>query len=63
MANPTVIRQKTASELSVAVLEEGDLDAADHIFRLAFGTFLGLPDPMAFAATADLDVFLIDDWR
>lgn len=26
-------------------LEEGDLDAADRIMRVAFGTFLGLPDP------------------
>ena len=29
----------------VRALEEGDLDAADHIMRVAFGTFLGLPDP------------------
>jgi N-acetylglutamate synthase-like GNAT family acetyltransferase len=29
----------------VRALEEGDLDAADRIMRVAFGTFLGLPDP------------------
>ncbi len=29
----------------VRALEEGDLCAADHIMRIAFGTFLGLPDP------------------
>jgi predicted N-acetyltransferase YhbS len=35
-------------------LAEADLDAADRIFRLAFGTFLGLPDPLMFAPGADL---------
>lgn len=29
----------------VRALEEDDLDAADHIMRVAFGTFVGLPDP------------------
>ena len=29
----------------VRALEEGDLDAADRIMRVAFGTFLGLADP------------------
>ena len=31
--------------MRVRALEEGDLDAADRIMRVAFGTFLGLPDP------------------
>jgi GNAT superfamily N-acetyltransferase len=34
-------------------LEEGELAEADRIMRLAFGTFLGLPDPMAFMGDAD----------
>lgn len=34
-------------------LEEGELAEADRILRLAFGTFLGLPDPMAFMGDAD----------
>jgi predicted N-acetyltransferase YhbS len=34
-------------------LRDADLDEADRIFRLAFGTFLGLPDPMRFAGDAD----------
>lgn len=38
----------------VRPLREDDLAEADRIFRLAFGTFMGLPDPMAFAAGADL---------
>ena len=27
--------------------------AVDHMFRLAFGTFLGLPDPITFSGDAD----------
>lgn len=34
-------------------LREDDLPAADHIFRLAFGTFLGLKDPLQFYGDAD----------
>jgi hypothetical protein len=26
---------------------------ADHIFRLSFGTYLGLPDPITFFGDAD----------
>jgi predicted N-acetyltransferase YhbS len=39
--------------VSVRTLQAGDLAHADRIFRLAFGTFLGLPDPMRFAGDAD----------
>jgi GNAT superfamily N-acetyltransferase len=35
-------------------LEERDLDEADRIVRLAFGTFLGFPDPMQMFGDADL---------
>ena len=34
-------------------LRADDLDEADRIFRVAFGTFLGLPDPMQFAGDTD----------
>ena len=37
----------------VLELREEDLPAADRIFRLAFGTRLGLPDPLAFSGDAD----------
>jgi GNAT superfamily N-acetyltransferase len=33
-------------------MRESDLPAADHIMRLAFGTFLGLPEPSAFLGDA-----------
>jgi GNAT superfamily N-acetyltransferase len=41
-------------------LEERDLAQADRIFRLAFGTFLGLPDPLAFGGDAD---YVRTRWR
>jgi GNAT superfamily N-acetyltransferase len=41
------------SEISIRPLGETDLAAADRIFRLAFGTFLGLPEPETFAGDAD----------
>ena len=37
----------------VRPLREGDLAEADRIMRLAFGTFLGLPDPAGFMGDAD----------
>ncbi|MGG6296485.1 GNAT family N-acetyltransferase [Leptolyngbya sp. AN02str] len=37
---------------NVRPLHEGELSTADHIFRLAFGTFVGLPEPTAFAGDA-----------
>lgn len=43
----------TNSNVVIENLREEDLAAADHVFRLAFGTFMGLPDPMQFAAGAD----------
>jgi pimeloyl-ACP methyl ester carboxylesterase len=41
-------RQLTAgASTEIRPLAETDLAAADRIFRLAFGTFVGLPDPLA----------------
>ncbi|MGH3786222.1 MAG: GNAT family N-acetyltransferase [Pseudonocardiaceae bacterium] len=40
------------STISIGPLGEWDLAAADHIMRLAFGTFLGLPEPTAFMGDA-----------
>jgi len=41
-----------AIEITIRPLRENDLPDADRIFRMAFGTFIGLPDPMAFAGDA-----------
>lgn len=42
----------TAIGITIRPLREHDLPDADRIFRLAFGTFIGLPDPMTFAGDA-----------
>jgi GNAT superfamily N-acetyltransferase len=41
-----------AVEVIVRPLVEGDLDGAERIIRLAFGTFLGLSDPLRFMGDA-----------
>lgn len=35
-------------KVTVRGMEEGDLAAADHVFRVAFGTFLRMPEPERF---------------
>ncbi|AVH23567.1 GNAT family N-acetyltransferase [Nocardia cyriacigeorgica] len=50
----TVTRDRHTAGTTYRPLMEHDLPEADSIFRLAFGTFIGLPDPMAFAESADL---------
>ena len=41
------------TDVRIRPLQEADLGEADRIMRLAFGTFLGLPDPMSFMGDAD----------
>jgi GNAT superfamily N-acetyltransferase len=41
------------TEIIIRPLVESDLAAADRIVRLAFGTFLGMPDPLQFMGDAD----------
>lgn len=41
-------------EVDIRPLAESDLAEADRIFRLAFSTFIGLPDPAGFMPGADL---------
>jgi GNAT superfamily N-acetyltransferase len=50
----------TVSQIGVRPLQERDLPAADRIMRLAFGTFIGLPDPSAFGGDSD---FVRTRWR
>jgi len=40
-------------EVTIRLLREEDLALADRIMRLAFGTFLGMPDPLKFMGDAD----------
>lgn len=44
--------EKIRAEVVIRPMREADLAAADHIMRLAFGTFLGLPEPTAFMGDA-----------
>ncbi|TQK42457.1 putative N-acetyltransferase YhbS [Streptomyces sp. SLBN-118] len=50
---PAAKRTSVAASVSVRPLVEQDLDRADEIFRVAFGTFLGAPEPETFFGTAD----------
>jgi GNAT superfamily N-acetyltransferase len=43
-----------AMSLTLRPLQESDLDAADKVRRLAFGTHFGLPDPLSFSGTSRL---------
>jgi GNAT superfamily N-acetyltransferase len=57
--NPAIEQQSgesivTTADIDIRPLREDDLDSADRIMRLAFGTFLGLPEPTAFAGDASL---------
>jgi len=52
--------QLTVHDVHVRGLAETDLVEADRVMRLAFGTFLELPDPMAFMGDGD---YLRSRWR
>lgn len=47
-------------DIVVRPLEERDLPDANRIFRTAFGTFIGLPDPLTFLGDADV---VVSRWR
>lgn len=47
-------------EYTIRPLLEADLGAADRVMRLAFGTFLKLPDPLQFMGDAD---YVHTRWR
>ncbi|MFI6809838.1 GNAT family N-acetyltransferase [Streptomyces luteogriseus] len=57
---PAAKRTSVAASVSVRPLAEPDLDRADEIFRVAFGTFLGVPEPETFFGTAD---YVRTRWR
>ncbi|MGH2347126.1 MAG: GNAT family N-acetyltransferase [Chloroflexota bacterium] len=47
----TIVAQRGAvPNVTIRQLRQEDLASADRVFRLAFGTFLGLPDPEQFGA-------------
>jgi GNAT superfamily N-acetyltransferase len=46
-------KRNPGGTVRIRPLQESDLLEADYIFRLAFGTFTELPDPMQFGGDAD----------
>src|SRR5262245_56570083 len=46
--------------VTIRALREDELPEADRIFRLAFGSFLGFPDPLAFGGDSD---WIARRWR
>lgn len=51
---------KTSQAIQIGALREDELEEAGRIVRLAFGTFLGLPNPIEFMGDRD---FLSPRWR
>src|SRR5262245_35458070 len=50
----------TAMDIVIRPLQEPELDEADRIFRDAFGTFVGLPEPQSFGGDTD---YVRTRWR
>lgn len=48
MNMPSLREGATVLDAAVRPLLESDLPVADHVMRLAFGTFVGLPEPTSF---------------
>src|SRR5882762_5369141 len=53
MSSTSSAPKSSQSGVTVRAMREQDLPAADRIMRLAFGTFLGMPDPLKFMGDAD----------
>lgn len=52
--NHFIVRSKRKNvKISIRPLLDTDLDEVDQIYRLAFGTFLGLTDPLQFGGDTD----------
>jgi len=51
---------KVLTSLSVRAMREADLAEARRIFRIAFGTFVGAPDPESFWADRE---YVFTRWR
>jgi GNAT superfamily N-acetyltransferase len=56
----TPAQGKSAVRALVRGMRESDLSAARSILRLAFGTFMGVPDPSSFAADKE---YVVTRWK
>jgi GNAT superfamily N-acetyltransferase len=54
LSNSSPQNKPASDPITIRPLRETDLPEADRIFRTAFGTFIGLPDPLAFYAGREL---------
>jgi GNAT superfamily N-acetyltransferase len=43
-----------SDDITLRPMREADLAAANRVFRMAFGTFFGFPDPMQFGGDGDI---------
>jgi hypothetical protein len=50
----------TSQAIKIGPLKQSELEEADRIDRLAFGTFLGVPDPLDFM---DDRTYMAPRWR
>jgi hypothetical protein len=50
----------TSRAITIGPLKQSELDEADRIVRLAFGAFLGVPDPLDFMGDR---TFMTSRWR
>jgi len=48
MGTPEMTKVAQSGDIRIRPLLEPDLKAAEYVIRLAFGTFIGLPDPLTF---------------
>ncbi len=60
MSSSAQLSGQKQPDVAIRPLREGDLPAADRVMRLAFGTFLGMPDPLQFMGDAD---YVRTRWR
>jgi GNAT superfamily N-acetyltransferase len=49
-----------STDVTIRAMREADLGAADHLYRLAFGTWFQFPEPLAFRGDAGM---VVPRWR
>ena len=50
----------SSQSIKISLLKKNEIEEADRIVRLAFGTFLGLPNPLDFMGDR---TFMAPRWR
>jgi len=60
MATSAATKKARTGGIKIGTLKQSELEEADRIVRLAFGTFLGLPNPLEFMGDRN---FMAPRWR